>query len=140
MALALKSRWRRWFERKRRRADRLIESPARVSLTVERAEAKARRQGKLRQSWDDIQTLGRLVRAWVRGDYRDVSRSTIVLVLGALVYLLSPIDAILDSIPLLGYLDDAAVISWVMSEVRAEIDQFREAESRTALEAVDKAV
>jgi uncharacterized membrane protein YkvA (DUF1232 family) len=137
--MALKTRWRRWFERKQRRAARMIESAEQVSLTVERAEAKARRQGKLRQSWDDVQTLGRLVRAWVRGDYREVSRSTIVLIVGALVYLVSPIDAIVDSIPLLGYLDDAAVISWVVSELRAEIDQFREVEGRKALEPVAKA-
>ena len=57
-------------------------------------------QGKLRQAWSDIQVLVRLVRAWARGEYRDVSRGTIALILGALVYFVAPLDAIFDHLPL----------------------------------------
>jgi uncharacterized membrane protein YkvA (DUF1232 family) len=74
--------------------------------------------------------LVRLVRAWARGDYRDVSKGTIALILGGLVYFLTPIDAIIDQLPFAGYLDDAAILAWVISEVRAEIEAFKTWETK----------
>jgi uncharacterized membrane protein YkvA (DUF1232 family) len=131
MKKGVRARWRRWFERKRRKAKQVSDNPEEAAQLAERADQKARRQGKLRQAWDDLQALIRLVRAWARGEYREVSRSTMVLVLAALAYFVSPIDAILDGLPLVGYLDDAAIIGWVVSEVRAELDAFRAWESRS---------
>ena len=88
--------------------------------------------GKLRQAWSDIQVLVRLTRAYARGDYRQVSKSTIILIAAALAYFVSPIDAIFDHLPLGGFLDDAAVLAWVVSEVRAEIEAFRAWEATPA--------
>ena len=122
---AKKVHWRGWFEKKRRRAERMFEAPEVALNTADRAMAKAHRVGKLGQSLTEIFTLGRLARAWARGEYRDISRGTIVMVLGALVYFLSPIDAILDGIPVLGMIDDAMVLAWVVSEIRAELGDFR---------------
>jgi uncharacterized membrane protein YkvA (DUF1232 family) len=128
MANALKARWRRWFERKQRRAVVAVEQPVELERTANRAEQKAIRSptaGKLRQAWADIQVLARLTRAYARGDYRQVSKGTIILIVAALGYFVSPIDAIFDHLPLGGFLDDAAVLAWVVSEVRAEIEAFR---------------
>lgn len=96
---------------------------------VERADLKARRiegaRGPLARVWDDLQTSVRLVRAWARRDYAGVGRGTIALLVGALLYFLCPIDAIIDAIPVLGYVDDAAVLAWVVGQVRAELESFR---------------
>ena len=138
----LPSRLGRWFERKRARAMKLLSRPGALALTASDAEAKADRQlagagrrqswtvSKLNHAWSDVQVLARLIRAFVRGDYRDVSKATMGLIVGALVYFVSPIDAILDHLPLAGYLDDAAILAWVMSEVRAEVEAFRQWEAR----------
>ena len=134
----LSAAWRRLFERSRTAARRLTadpESPGSTLATVDRAIEQAHRVGKVRGLVGDITTMGRLVRAWSKRDYRQVSRSTIVMVLGALVYFVSPIDAILDSIPVLGFIDDAAVLAWVISEIRAELDEFRTWETGRALPA-----
>ena len=145
-------RLRRWWERKRQRAAALLDRPSSLESTATRAETKvarvaevapgrqSRTVGKLRQAWADVQVMVRLVRAFARGEYRDVSRTTIGLIVGALVYFVSPIDAILDHLPLTGYLDDAAILAWVVSEVRAEIDAFRSWEGeqpQRALQAQD---
>ena len=93
----LKARWRRWFDRKRRRAIAAAETPGELERTADQAELKAFKSptgGKLRQAWSDIQVLVRLTRAYARGDYRQVSKSTIILITAALVYFVSPIDAI----------------------------------------------
>src|SRR4029453_12875492 len=129
MAIALKARWRRWFDRKRQRAAALTEQPTELERAADkaavRAEAKLKRVSKLRQAWEDLQLLVRRVRAYARGEYREVSRATICLVVGALVYFISPIDAILDHIPFTGLIDDAAILAWVLSEGKGEIEAFR---------------
>jgi uncharacterized membrane protein YkvA (DUF1232 family) len=129
----LHARFRAWFERKRAAGVRAANAPREAERIADSAEQKVVRQGKLRQTWSDIQVLVRLVRAWARGEYRDVSRSTIALCLGALVYFLAPIDAIFDHLPLAGYVDDAAVLAWVVSEVKAELDAFKAWEARRLL-------
>jgi uncharacterized membrane protein YkvA (DUF1232 family) len=131
----MKLNWRSWFRREKKRAARLVRDPVAVLRAVEVADQKARgARGPLARQWDDLRTTIRLVRAWSRRDYRGVARSTIVLVVAALLYFVSPIDAICDTIPVLGLLDDAVVLGWVFGQVRWELDVFREWESKRALE------
>jgi len=108
--------WRKWFARERSRARRLINDQA------DRIEGA---RGPLARVWDDLHTSARLVRSWGRRDYVGVGRGTIVLLVGALLYFVSPIDAIVDAIPVLGFVDDAAVLTWVVGQVRAELEAFR---------------
>ncbi len=132
----MKKRWLSLFKREKKKAKRLIEDPIAVVRAAENASDKARRaRGPLARIWDDLQTSIRLVRAWGRRDYRGVARGTIVLIVGGLLYFLSPIDAILDAIPVLGLLDDAVVLGWVFGQVRAELDTFREWERERQLPA-----
>lgn len=131
--------WQRWFQRERRRAARLIRNPGAVVRVAAQADRKAEgvagARGPLARLWDDLQTSVRLVRAWGRRDYRGVGRGTLVLLLGALLYFVSPIDAIIDAIPVLGFLDDAAVLAWVLGQVRAELHAFRAWEEQACLDA-----
>lgn len=72
-----------------------------------------------------------LVQAWARGDYSGVSKANLVLIVGAVVYFLMPTDLIPDFIAGLGFVDDAAVIAWVVGTVSDELAKFsawREAE------------
>jgi uncharacterized membrane protein YkvA (DUF1232 family) len=48
------------------------------------------------------------------------------LVIAGLLYFISPIDLLPDYIPVLGYIDDAFVISLVMNAVATEIERYGE--------------
>ncbi len=78
----------------------------------------------------DLQLIVRLVRAWLKGDYRDVSKKSLVILVGALLYFLMPIDAIPDFVPGVGFLDDAGVIAMALTAAKSEIDKFRSWEIR----------
>ena len=130
----MKKRWQSWFRREKKKAARLVQDPVAVLRAADSASEKARgARGPLARVWDDLQTALRLIRAWGRRDYRGVGRSTIVLIVGGLLYFLSPIDAILDAIPVLGLLDDAVVLGWVLGQVRSELAVFRDWESQRQL-------
>ncbi len=68
--------------------------------------------------------LGRLVKAYAKGDYRDVSKKNIALIVAALLYFISPLDLIPDAIPILGFMDDMAVIGFILSTLGEELLKY----------------
>lgn len=57
-------------------------------------------------------------------DY-SLNPATWAIIAGALAYVICPVDVIPDFIPVLGWLDDAFVLSTVMASLSVEIDNFR---------------
>ena len=57
-------------------------------------------------------------------DYH-VSWTVAAWIIAALAYFISPIDAIPDVIPVLGYVDDAALVGWVIYELADEVAAYR---------------
>lgn len=55
-----------------------------------------------------------------------LSWSVKAIILAGLLYFISPVDLIPDFIPLLGYIDDAFVISAVLNSITAELERYRE--------------
>ena len=71
-----------------------------------------------------IPTMISLVRSYIKKEYTDIPIGTIVAVISALIYWLSPVDAIPDVIPGLGYVDDAAVIAACLKLVKSDINEY----------------
>jgi uncharacterized membrane protein YkvA (DUF1232 family) len=136
----MKKALHKWFRREHRKARRLVDNPGAIIRTAEQADRLAKRiegaRGPLQQVWDDLQVAVRLVRAWARREYVGVGRGTLMLLVGAVAYFVSPVDAILDAIPVLGFVDDAAVLAWVLGQVRAELDAFRAWEGKDRAEPI----
>lgn len=72
----------------------------------------------------EIPTLVSLVRRYIKKDYTAVPVGTIIAAVAALLYFFSPIDLLPDSIPLLGYFDDAAVISFCWKLISSDVSDF----------------
>ena len=89
-------------------------------LKLEKAIPKA-----LQAVWSDVKLLVSMVRDYVSGAYRDVPFGTIAAIAAAILYLVSPFDAIPDFIPVIGYIDDAAVIALCLRMVHNDIEQYR---------------
>ena len=88
--------------------------------------AVARKGPKLGKMRDDLRLMQSLCLAWWRGEYRAISTRALVTIVAGLLYFVSPIDAIPDWILGVGFLDDIAVLGWVMKTVADELARFRE--------------
>jgi len=55
----------------------------------------------------------------------EISLSTKIWITVALIYVISPIDFIPDAIPVIGYLDDAAVVLYTMKMIQDDIQRYR---------------
>ena len=87
--------------------------------------AVARKGPRLGQLREDVKLLQSLCLAWWRGEYRAISPKALVTIVAGLLYFVSPIDAIPDWLLGVGFLDDIAVLGWVLKTVADELARFR---------------
>lgn len=124
------------FARLKQRAATYVNNPQQLQDLLGRARAKADAAGgagALRELWDSLLVLVRFVRAYASGDYRQVPTQTVLLLVAAVLYFVMPFDVIPDFVVGLGFVDDAAVIAWVVKTVSGELEAFRRWDaSRTA--------
>lgn len=118
------------------RATKLLGKPIKVLTILNEAADKLADQNskdnKFKQLFDVALTLVRMVRDYVKGDYREIQASTIVSGVAVLLYVISPLDLVPDFVPVLGFLDDLAIISWFIGKFKTEIDHYRTWEKTTA--------
>ncbi|MFQ5596682.1 MAG: YkvA family protein [Nitrospiria bacterium] len=93
-------------------------------LLIEAVQKADREKSFLGKIWDDLQALFRLVRAWHKGEYTEVPMKTIMLAISAVVYFVNPFDLVPDFLPGVGFIDDAAVIGFVLRSIKEDIDRF----------------
>ena len=74
---------------------------------------------------NDLYDIIDLLRDRVTGTYKETPWTTIAALTGALIYVLSPIDLILDFIPLIGFLDDAIVIGLAIKLAQPDLAKYR---------------
>jgi uncharacterized membrane protein YkvA (DUF1232 family) len=77
-----------------------------------------------KENWAYLQTMLRLVRAYERGEYQQVSNDALMWIVAGLNYLVDPFDLIPDKTPFLGFVDDATVIEFVADKTRKTLDDF----------------
>ena len=98
------------------------------------ARKRSAKGGLIKGLREDLSLLQSLCVAWWRGEYRAISKPALVAVVAGLLYFLSPLDAIPDWIPGLGFVDDLAVLAWVMRKWAGELQAFRDWKDRQPAE------
>ena len=120
----------RYFKLATDRAKKIVGDPQKLRDIADKAsKSSAMRSGPFADVLEEFRALIRLVVAYARGHYRQIPADSLVIVIAGLIYVVSPIDLIPDTIPGVGFLDDVSVIGWVLKTVRTELDSFREWEA-----------
>lgn len=83
-------------------------------------------QGPLKKFIDDVKILISLVKDYYHGTYREIPWWSISAVVASLIYVLSPIDLIPDFIPIIGFIDDAAVVAACLSLIRKDLEKYQQ--------------
>lgn len=117
-----------------REAEDVVQDPERVRSVVQSAfEKLAKYRAEVGRLGADLPILLRLARAWASGEYRRLPVKAIVMVLAAALYFVNPLDLIPDFIPVIGYVDDAAVVGYVLRSLQRELELFRAWEAERLL-------
>jgi uncharacterized membrane protein YkvA (DUF1232 family) len=114
------------FRRATSEAEAYAGDPKRMQKLLEDAVAKLNviPRGPFGEAWPYLLAMIRLARAYERREYGDISRPKLLIVIAAIIYFVSPLDAIPDWVPVLGHIDDAFVVSLALRSTRAELDTF----------------
>ena len=118
----------RFFELAMRKAAMIAGRKSRLMLLLVQLGSKLKdvnwKAVKVSSAKEKFSVLGRLVKAYATGHYRDIPWKTILLIVAALIYFISPIDLVPDLIPITGLTDDFGILLWVYNSVSTEIDKF----------------
>jgi uncharacterized membrane protein YkvA (DUF1232 family) len=82
-------------------------------------------RGPLAKFAEEIQLLFSLVKDYFTDEYKEIPWTTIISIVGALIYVFSPIDFIPDFLPFLGLVDDAAVVGMCLSSLQADLQKYK---------------
>ena len=76
--------------------------------------------------FQDLKLLIPLIKDYWKGTYRDVSTKSIVIIVVALAYLISPIDLIPDYIIGLGQIDDAVILGLSLYFLEKDLMKYKQ--------------
>ena len=79
----------------------------------------------LAKYFNDLCDILELLRDRIAGTYTETPWRTIAALTGALIYVVSPIDLILDFIPGIGFLDDAIMIGLAIKLAQPDLAKYR---------------
>lgn len=122
-------------------AEGYIKQPTRLKKLLTDAYAKASEKKELgtlaHEAWETLQSLFRLIKLSISGEYTELPSTTVVGAVAVLIYFISPIDLIPDFIPVLGLLDDMALLAWFSTSIKHELDKFHAWEQAKAATVVN---
>ncbi len=114
------------FDRALRDANLRAAGPGGLRALFEKAAPEAARlpRERFKETWPYLQAMLRLIRAQERGEYQEITKANLLWVVAALSYLVDPYDFIPDATPVVGLIDDAIVVEFILGKTRQALDDF----------------
>ncbi len=122
------------------KAKELLADDGKMQHFLDSLEGKLRGIPELGDDLAYVPIFASMTRAYIAGEYKQLPVRTIIMVVSSLIYFVSPIDVVPDTIPVLGYTDDAAVLVACAAFIKPDLDRFiewRDAQNSEDGEAVD---
>ena len=108
-------------------AERLLRSGENIMAFLKKVEEKMNEmKDKVLPALKNVPILVKMIKSWVKKEYTEFPWGTLLAIVAALAYVILPTDAIPDTIPVLGHVDDAAVIALCLTLIKADIDAYKE--------------
>ncbi|WP_455675099.1 YkvA family protein [Pradoshia sp.] len=90
---------------------------------ADKKSAKNRRS--LDDVWEPLQLLFGMFRSYAKKEYTEIPTRSILAIIAAILYFVTPIDVIPDFILGLGFADDAAVIAFTVKQIQDDLEKYK---------------
>lgn len=108
-------------------AEKLLRSGESIMAFLKKVEEKmGEMKDKVAPALKNVPFLVKMIKSWVKKEYKEFPWGTLLAIVAALAYVILPTDAIPDTIPVLGHVDDAAVVALCLSLIKVDIDAYKE--------------
>ncbi len=107
-------------------AQEIISNPSKVDEILVQLEEKLKAVPVIGSTLSNLPLMIAMIKAWIKKEYTVVSPKVIALLVGAILYLIKKKDLISDSIPIVGHIDDLAVMGLALKLSENELKAFAE--------------
>ncbi|MED3574555.1 YkvA family protein [Cytobacillus praedii] len=108
------------------KAKQYVDNPGETNQLLKKTEKKAKaNKASFAGIWEKFQLLIQLLKSWSSGEYRAISKKSILFIIASILYFISPIDIIPDFLIGLGIVDDAAVIAFAIKQLSDELEKYK---------------
>lgn len=114
------------LEKGYKKAEKVLSNSKKLDKVLVRTEKKLNLLPVVGTSLAMIPSMISLVRSYTKKEYTEIPIGTIIAIISALLYFISPVDLIPDVIPVAGHLDDAAVVGACLALVKSDLDDYKE--------------
>ncbi|MEY8416781.1 Uncharacterized membrane protein YkvA, DUF1232 family [Tissierella praeacuta DSM 18095] len=119
------------------KANTIYFDKSRLKNLLNAVKEKIENNKTLMEIWDDIKLFIDLIKDWMKGDYKEISQGSMIMIIISLLYLVNPLDIIPDFL-VGGFIDDLAVIAYVIKKTSEELNIYKEWRSINNNDNVDK--
>lgn len=110
-------------------AEKYLKDKNKLQKLIDDAAKKAsvkNTSGPIDELFTKVKLLIGIIADYISGGYREIPWGSLVMIVAALLYFVSPIDLIPDFIPGVGYIDDIAVIAFVIKQISSDLEKYKE--------------
>ena len=79
----------------------------------------------IKEGMENLKLLIDCFKSYVKGEYKEIPIMSMIAVVSALLYWVNPFDIIPDVIPIVGQLDDMAVVLVCWELVKTDLDEYK---------------
>lgn len=107
-----------------------VTHPSKLKELLSKAKKYASFEG-LKNVKTEFLTICQYIGDVFTGRYKEYNVLNLCVIVGAIVYVVTPLDILPDFIPA-GFVDDTAIIIWAVHEFADELNRYKQYKSRTA--------
>ena len=122
-----------------KRAKKLYEKYKKTNITAEDLKMAGKLKNNLGAVASKFGLLVRMLQADKRGEFK-IPTMDKVKIIGAIIYVISTIDAVPDILPIIGFGDDIGVVAYVISKLGNLISEYEKFELQKKREEKDRNV
>ena len=112
------------FKKKFDEAKELLNDTERVESLLQKLEKKLETLPVIGEGLAVVPVMASLVRNYIRKEYTDIPVGSVIAIIAAFLYLISPIDLIPDVAGPIGYVDDALVVAACWKLVGSDVKKY----------------
>lgn len=107
-------------------AETVLKDPDQIAGVLDQVADKLKQVPLIGTVVSDAPIMVSMVKGYITKEYPNVSGKVIAAIVSAFLYLIKKKDLIRDDIPVLGMLDDIAVLAVALSVIKPELNAYQE--------------
>lgn len=107
-------------------ANQVFKNKNRLNRVIEESMSKTNKMDMFKKISRELKLVFGLVIDYSKGNYRDVKKIDILLIVAGFLYLLNPADIVPDFLLFFGFLDDLSVLTFIVKKLDKELEKYND--------------